>query len=567
LELRSRRDLYMTVFLGYFVVVTQFLFAQGLPLAVYLAAVVLGLTAVLNAMNRADPAAPLVPAFGLALRLLGAAVPAMLVLFVLFPRLGGPLWGVAVQQAGAVTGMSDQISPGTISRLSQSRETAFRVRFEGQAPPPAARYWRGLVLWDTDGRTWTPGPPLDYRPDLLPEPTGRAVAYELTLEPTRQRYLFLLDLPRAAPPDAVLAAELTARAREQVTRRLSYRAEAWPEARPVGLDAAARERGLWLPHTVTPRMEELVAKWRDGSADDAAVVQAALAHFRTQPFVYTLAPPALGEFPEDQFLFETRSGFCEHYATSFTLLMRIAGIPARVVVGYQGGEYNPRGEHWIVRQSDAHAWSEVWLPGQGWTRVDPTAAVAPERIDYAIGAAALAEGAPVIFQITDPGAMQQLLREVRWLADTLELGWHHWVVGFSRERQLGLLDQLGLGELAGYGQALLAVALGIVALGVGRLLLQVAGGGSDDPLRAAYTRLQHKLARAGLTAPPWLGPRDLQQAAVRAFPEHGGELQRLFGLYIGLRYGRPVADRRPLRRFRRGVRWLRLRKDPAPRVR
>lgn len=559
LELRSRRDLYMAVFLGYFVVVTQFLFQQGLPLAAYLGGVVVGLTGVLVAMNRATPGAPLGPALAQAGRLLAAAVPAMAVLFVLFPRLTGPLWGLSVNLSGAITGISNEISPGSISQLSQSRATAFRVTFEDPVPPPAARYWRGLVLWDTDGRTWSSGPPLPYGyRGALPTVSGNPVRYEVTLEPTQQPYLFLLDLPRAAPTDAHLAPELTAQTRTAITRRLTYRGEAWPEGRQTRLTAQERERGLWLPDTVTPRMEALVAGWRAEGAEGPVMVQKALAHFHTQPFVYTLAPPPLGEAPEDQFLFDTKRGFCEHYATSFTLLMRLAGIPARVVVGYQGGEFNPHGDHWIVRQSDAHAWTEVWLEGGGWTRIDPTAAVAPERIEHSIGSEQGEEGAPVLFELEAPGALGRMLREARWLADSLELGWHRWVVGYSRDRQLGLLSDLGLGRLAGYGQGLLAVGLGAAALGLGALLLQLAGAGPAEPVRDAYRRLQRKLSRAGLVVHPWDGPSDLQRAALAAFPEHGPELRRLFALYIGLRYGRRPGGRREVRRLRRGVRWLRL---------
>lgn len=561
LELRSRRDVYMAVFLGYFVILTQFLFQQGLWLAIYLSPVVLGLTAVLVAMNRADPAAPLQGAGVQALRLLAAAVPAMVVLFVLFPRLGGPLWGFAIGSGAAVTGITNQVSPGSVSQLSLSSATAFRVRFEaGAVPPPQARYWRGLVLWDTDGRNWTTGPPLPYGArGSLPEPVGRPVRYEVTLEPTQQPYLFLLDLPRAAPQDARLFPELTAQTRETITRRITYVGESWPEARQTQLTAHERERGLWLPDTITPRMEALVAGWRRAARDDAGVVAAARNYFHTQPFVYTLTPPRLGARPEDEFLFETRRGFCEHFATSFALLMRLAGIPARLVIGYQGGEYNPLGEHWIVRQSDAHAWVEVWLPGTGWSRVDPTSEVAPERIEHSIGAADATEGAPVVFEVGDPGPLRRWLRDARWLVDSVELGWHRWVVGFTQERQHGLLKDLGLGRFAGYWQGLLAVVLGAVALAVGALLLRLVGNPRGEPVRDAYRRLQDKLVRAGLAVPPWLGPRDLQQAALSAFPQRAPELRRLFDLYIGLRYGRRQAAASERRRFLRAVRSLRLR--------
>lgn len=558
LELRSRRDVYMVVFLGYFVIVTQFLFSQSLLLALYLSIIIVAMTGLLVAMNRARPDAPLAPAFKQSIRLLGAAVPAMLVMFVLFPRLGGPLWGIGLGSKGSMTGMSDEISLGSISQLSQSNATAFRVKFDQSLPPPEQRYWRGVVLWRADGDNWRAGQSLASGEVPLLAVDDAPLTYEVTLEPTQRTWLFVLDLPQVPPNVGQLSSDLVATTRTPIRRRTIYRTEAWPTGRIVDINESERRLGLQLPLTISDRMRALVKDWRQHVRSDADLVERALTYFRDQKFVYTLAPPPLGTRPEDQFLFETKQGFCEHYATSFTLLMRLAGIPARIVAGYQGGEYNPHGNHLIVRQSDAHAWTEVWLPDYGWKRVDPTAAVAPARVEHAITDTETRPGAPVVFEFEEGSAMFDLLREARWLADSFELGWHRWVVGFSRDRQRGLLTDLGFGSLGAYSQALLAVGLGALAMAAGALLLRLAGEGEKDPVRDAYRRLQWRLRRAGLHVAPWLGPRDLKQAAQLAFPERATDLGQVFDSYIALRYGSGKQRKRAVRRFRLNTLRLRL---------
>jgi transglutaminase-like putative cysteine protease len=557
LEVRTRRDVYMAVFLGYFVVVTQFLFVQSLWVALYLGVLVVGLTSILPGMNRAGPAPPLLPALAQSGKLLAAAVPAMLVLFVLFPRLGGPLWAFSAPGAGAVTGIDDRMSPGAIGRLAESDAVAFRVDFAGDPPAPGARYWRGPVLWDTDGWTWA-----NVEPDQPAAPalagTDEAVRYEVTLEPTRKRWLFPLDLPLAVSVANERNGALVVTAVERVDKRVVFTAESAPGAWIGELSAVERERALALPVTVTGRMETLVTGWRQEFGEGEGLVNAALRHFREQPFVYTLRPPTLGASPDDAFLFETRRGFCEHYASAFVLLMRIGGVPARVVTGYQGGELNPRGGHLVVRQRDAHAWAEVWLADSGWVRVDPTAAVAPERIERSISAEQDAgAGSPVVFRTADVGAVGRLLREARWMIDSMELGWHRWVIGFSRDRQERLLEGLGLQGLRGYAQGLAAVVVGGMALAAGILLLRLRGGRRQDPVKRSYERLRRKLERAGLPTSAAAGPRDIERAAIAGFPAQEAQLRELFGLYVRLRYGRSAAAR-DQHRFRAGVSRLRL---------
>jgi transglutaminase-like putative cysteine protease len=454
-----------------------------------------------------------------------------------------------------VTGLSDRLDPGSVSQLGQSRALAFRVTFDGERPPPADLYWRGPVFWDTDGRSWSAAEPSGLADDM--QAGGPTWTQQVTLEPSNQRWLFALDRALAAPDGAVLSRDGQVLSNVPLTERRHYRAVSVLGMGEERLTGEERERALALPPALaTPRMRALVAGWLPGDADPAAVVSAALRHFREQPFVYTLYPPPLPENVVDGFLFDTRRGFCEHYASSFVVLMRLAGIPARVVGGYQGGEWNPVGEHLVVRQSDAHAWAEVWLEGR-WQRVDPTAAVAPERIERPIDVAAAQEGSPVSFQGPTSGWLANLWRDGGWLLDGMELAWQRWVVGYTDRTQAGLLASLGLDWLSGYRLALASV----IAAGLGMLplwlLLRRQGGSREDPALRAYRRLQAKLSKAGLTLSPGMAPSAVRDLAMAHFPDQRLAIHRIVALYLAQRYGaQPKAA--TLRRLAGAVRRLRL---------
>jgi transglutaminase-like putative cysteine protease len=556
LEVRTRRDVYVTVILGWFVLVTQFLYDQGLALAAFLMLPFLIFTFLLARLHYAGPVSPGVTA-GVTLRLTLYAMPIAAVLFVLFPRLGGPLWGFAVDQGTAATGLSDTMSPGTFARVVQSTETAFRVRFDGEPPAPTDRYWRGPVLWHTDGRTWSAEELPDERPGPL-EALVEPVAYEVTLEPHRRRWLFGLDLPVSAPQGARLRPDHQLLADRDVVSRQTYRLASVTRFRAGALTAAERRLALQLPEQVSQRTRQQAERWRSAAATPAEVVDRALSLFRDEPFVYTLAPPPLGDDPTDAFLFETRRGFCEHFSSSFVLLMRLAGVPARVVTGYQGGELNPRGDYLLIRQSDAHAWAEVWLPETGWLRVDPTAHVAPERVESAIDPGrSLAEGR-VAFDV-DLDWLRGLTRQLVWLVDAANLNWHRWVVGYDRERQDYLMRNLRLAGLDGYRLGLVAVgAAGLVVLGV--LVLALRAPGARDPVVSAYARLCRKLSRAGLVRESYEGPRDYLERAALSLPQQAEALREIGRLYELLRYG-PGRSPGATQRLRRAVSRLTVPRD------
>jgi transglutaminase-like putative cysteine protease len=554
LELRARRDIHITVFLGYFLVLTQFLYDQSLLLAAYLFLGIFALISVQVGLSRVDIALRLQLRNSLAM--LAGALPLALVVFLLFPRLQSPLWGISTQ--GAVTGISEEMTLGNIGSLSRSNDIAFRVRFFDPPPDPGQRYWRGPVLWNTDGERWSPG----VQPvRSLPAISGNdsAIDYEMTLEPTGSYWLFGLDVVADRPSGTHLNGNFALVNNQRVNKRISYLVSSDPDYRMLALSDYERRMALQLPPRISPRVRTLVAEWQATTdpAQPLQLVQEALAYYREQPFVYTLSPGVLQGDAIDQFLFETRRGFCEHYAGSFALLMRLAGIPSRVVIGYQGGEKNPHAEHWVVRQSDAHAWTEVWLPQLGWWRIDPTAAVAPERIERPINAALSQDSDRVIFRLDDSGLARALWLNAAWIADAVDLGWHQWVVGFTAERQSSLLQKLGLRELKGLGLAIALLIGCALAITLVFLVAKIPRGKAQDPLPALWQKLLHKLQRAGVKAPPWQGPDTICDVAAQTYPKASEQLLAINRMYVQMRYGQGE-HRQQIAALRKRINRLRL---------
>lgn len=508
-EAATRRDAYLLLFLGYFVALTEFLFEQGLGTVLYMLAPLLLLTCALIALQQSEPlrfdAQPLRKAAAMSAQ----ALPLMLVLFLVFPRLA-PLWQVPLPGVnGAATGLSDHIAPGDIAELSQSDELVFRAQFEGPAPARAQLYWRALVFDAFDGRAWRAGGDGERPLRESAPPQGPALDYRIYLEPTRQRWLLSLRRPLSVDPKTSLTADYLLLASAPVHEKFSYRVRSYPQA---PLDAALgereRRRQLQLPAAGNPRARALAQRLRAEAGSDGDLVERALRLFRDQPYVYTLKPPPLGEHSVDEFLFDTRRGFCEHYAGAFTFLMRAAGMPARVVAGYQGGEINPRNGSVLLHQFDAHAWAEVWLRGRGWVRVDPTAAVAPQRIEAglegAVGSGEFLAQAPF-----SPQRYRHLgwINALRMRLDTVNYFWTRWVLNYRDQTQadvlqraLGSIDPLRLGALVlgGGGAALALVAI---------ILFARRREPRLPPELRCYRRFCRELARRGYPLPPGMAPR------------------------------------------------------------
>lgn len=547
LEARTHRDGLVLLLLGYFLVMSNLLYSQSPLMAIYLFGVVIVLLAAQIMVRRQHVALPTRGALRLSLRLSLQALPVMLILFVLFPRIPGPLWGLPKDAHSGLTGLDDKMTPGAISQLIASPEVAFRVRFAGPVPPANQLYWRGPVLWRYDGTSWTRS--LDLPRQRFPYTVqGKSIDYTVVLQPHGNRWLFALELPYSLPPDSGLTTAFEMLRRNPVNELMRYPVRSYPHYQTGDLEPVWRWRALQLPPG-NPRARALALEWRATQAEPAGVVRTALAYIREQDFFYTLEPPAeLVEHNIDHFLFDTRRGFCEHFASSFVFLMRAAGIPARVVTGYQGGEINTLGGYFIVRQSDAHAWAEVWLQGQGWTRVDPTAAVSPARIEGGIQAA------------IDPVSLPFMARRgVSWLHelalswDTLNTLWNEWVLAYGPDLQREFLSGLGFGPIDGWGMTIgMIVALGLlIALFAAAHLLSRRA--AADPAVRLYERFCARLARRGLMRQAHEGPLDFTARAALRYPQWAAQLRRIGQLYASLRYGRALPDAAALRQFRQSI--------------
>ncbi|MDM7323199.1 MAG: DUF3488 and transglutaminase-like domain-containing protein [Gammaproteobacteria bacterium] len=513
LESRTRRDGGLLGLLGLFLLLTLFLFDQG-PLTALWA---LGAFALLLGLlgDLASPLEPpplrrrlrgLVPTMGLAL-------PVALLLFVFVPRPAAPLFGLP-QTDRAVTGLSDSLAPGTIADLSRSEAVAFRATFAGAEPTREQLYWRGPVFWHFDGRRWARLPDLPRPETLAMEPGETLLEYSLILEPQGNAILPALDLPVEAPEGTRLLLDHDLRFnRPQETRRL-LDLRAAPHARlDLDLPEGLRQQALQLPAGENPLLLDLGASWQ--GLEPRERIEAALRLFRAQGFRYTLRPPVLPEQDAmDAFLFDTRAGFCEHYASAFVLLMRAAGLPARVVTGYQGGERHPDG-YWLVRQGDAHAWAEVWIKSEGWLRVDPTAAIAPERIESGL-AAAVPETVGEL-----PAALRRdfgFLHHAKLRLDSIENRWNRWVLGFDRADQRALLEQLGWRgdlQLGLWG----ALGIGLGLLGIIALAASRRPRTRTAPAQRLWARFERALGTLGLSRHPNEGPRAFARRIACEHPE------------------------------------------------
>ena len=461
LETRKRRDQFVLLFISIFLVMSSLLREQHLwSLPYLLGSTLIILTAWLRVS--AGDSETTKQSFATGGRLLMYAAPLAIAMWVFFPRLASPFWSVPIDTSRAMSGLSDTMSPGDISSLSMSNAVAFRVQFDGKIPEARDRYWRGLVMTRFNGRTWTGSEPLMDR-NAVSEiiERGEPVSYEITLEPTRQQWVFAMDLPKIWSLDRTFMGPQQQLSRiTPIEQRVSYNVVSYPEyILQTDLSAMSRQWYTSVPDSGNTQSKELALKMRAAAGSDSAFIDAVLAKFHVEEYFYTLQPPALGSNSIDRFLFDTRQGFCEHYASAFAFMMRSAGIPTRIILGYQGGEINPMGGHLIVRQSDAHAWTEVWLERYGWYRVDPTAAVAPERIEYGTRGAEL-EGLGESWGFSTPS---KLLQNLTMTWDALNAKWNDWVLGYGPETQNKFMNWLGMDD-PNWRKMLLTLVCSVVGL-------------------------------------------------------------------------------------------------------
>ena len=576
LELRSPRDFTIVALLSYFMVLSAFFYNQSLGLSLYLAAAI-GLNAVALIRCHSGGRREVWPAVRLALGLAAQSLPLVVLLFVVFPRVHGDFFRQFTGGNQGQTGMSDHLTPGSFSSLAQSNELAFRANIgEGRTVPAGELYWRGLVLEICEhAMSWRSFESTTTLPGTNKPLPGR-IEQQITLIPQGERWLFALDRPVEIRPSSSLHGTLfknnVLRSPNPVFNKVIYTVYSDP-APVLAQELSDQERRLYthVPNDVSPRVAALARGWKQQSRTPDEVVQAARQFFRTGGFTYTLKP---GRLPArdaiDHFLFTSRQGFCEHYAAAFSTLMRLAGVPARVVVGYQGGEYNRWGGHYTIRQSDSHAWSEVYIDGRGWQREDPTALVAPERVSYGAESytAFLGDG-PMsdemrldrLNALNAPGSLRWLFHNGLQAWDTVDQQWNTMVLGYDQDTQLTVMEKLGVARLDWLGGTAMTLAVAFFILGLGAMIMRPAvwtRAAPVDPARRLYQRFCARLARAaGVQRAAAEGPLDYSRRAVEAMPAHAPDIQRITGLYVASRYAPPGAPDRATAELRVAVKAFR----------
>ena len=547
IEIYHRRDALVLLYVALFVAATTFLFYQSIGVALY---VMLALGVVITALNsifqnpmQNDMMRPLRRSG----RLLLFSLPMMLVLFLLFPRIG-PLWSIPLDRQAARSGLSDTMSPGEISQLTRSDELAFRAAFSDAPPLPSQRYWRSLVYSHFDGRRWT-REPWEQRARLEDErliDESSPVTYEVIYEPSRRRWLVALDQPAVAPRDYRLGYARTLVSDRPVDRRINYEVTSYLQYKlsPELLSERKRALFLQLPEAGNERARALADQWwRAAQQRPEPFVQQVLNYFRGD-FSYTLTPPALQGDTIDQFLFETRQGFCGHYAGALAFLLRSVGVPARVVGGYQGGEWNPYEGYLTVRQYDAHAWVEYWQPAGGWVRVDPTAAISPDRVE---GSADQVFAQDPAFLSETPLARLRLgqdgwLAELRRRAEAINFNWPRWVLNYQGQ-QIELLKGL-LGQLSMVKMVLAMMGpVALILAAVAWFQLRDRRRRSSDPISRGLTKILKRLERQGFQRHPSEPLHRFLRRVAEAAPEVADPLLRLAQADEAVRYAEEAGQR------------------------
>jgi transglutaminase-like putative cysteine protease len=539
LETRDHRDYTILIFIAFFLLFAELLYDQSLWMIPFTGVTTLFCAATLMRLHDGGARLSYSDALKRCVRMGLQAAPLAILLFLFFPRLQGQFWALP-SRGGATSGLSDSMSPGDVTHLSLSDDVAFRVEFTGTPPPPFNLYWRAIVLHGFDGRTWrrtreAPSPP-------SVQPLGSIYEYRLLLEPTNQSWIPVLDVPLDWQlPRSAMSGDMQLVTAEPVSKVTAISVRSTIQYKfGEQLSTWARNTDLQLPERSNPRARELAQKLLSQAGDEKQYINTVLRMFNRENFSYTLEPSPLGLNAVDDFLFNTHNGFCEHYASAFTVLMRSAGIPARVVTGYQGGEFNGMGNYMIVRQADAHAWSEVWLKGEGWVRIDPTAAIAPERVNKGLQSA-LSDAEPV------PGRM---LRRFEWL-NSMRLGfdavntfWKKHIVQFDALKQQSLLANVGIDSTDWRTLGLTLVIIFVIFfLGLLVYLTWRYKPAPIDPAAREYLKLQHKLEALQIVRLPHEGPSDFLKRAATLQPARATQLKDISDAYVALRYSpRPEDD-------------------------
>ena len=533
LETWRKRDAWMVVTLCYFVILTRFFYSQDILLILYLLVSVLVITHTLFVLQHNDDGKYFLKSeIKQTSSLMLAGIPLAALFFLFFPRLGSPIWGSPDFFGSGKTGISEEMSPGSISQLFSDDSTAFRVVFDSEIPEMSQLYWRGPVLWDFDGMTWSRNKKVSsIQRDLKKTGDYPIVHYEVELEPTGQKYLFALDYVVDFPSKADLKADSQLMTELDINQLRHYKASSviQPFNPYESLSRADFERLLGLPTGYNSKTQQLVQTWKSSTKSPLELIQKILQWFAEDEFYYSYTPPLLQGDTVDQFLFETKSGFCEHYASAFTYMMRAAGVPARIVTGYQGGTVNE--EYLQVKQSDAHAWSEVWIHGKGWMRVDPTAAVSPLRVER--GSQAL------ISENSRSWHDTEWYRKLGEKYDRVRHKWNKWIREYNALKQKALFQIIGFEK---QDAKAIVIVLGIIMLATTVLVMLFLYLTRPKQKLSQYDKVLNQFiklfAKDGLTKLNYQGVIEYSESIKKQYPQLKDEIDNFIGLYIKLRFSK-----------------------------
>ena len=559
LEAHTAREFQVMVLMGWVLCLCGFFLSQDFAAALcLLTAFALLLVALIQFHRAASPGA-FWPPLRTACKLLAQAVPLIVLLFVLFPRIGTGFRFEFRDLRAAGTGFSDRLSPGSIASLANSSGIAFRAEFPGSnTRPTGPMYWRGAVMWHCDGMEWrAPYAPASISRAPNQSPSGNTIRQRITLAPHGARWMFALDRPFEIPRGAMLVRGDYIWSVQPIRKTRRYEVVSSPEVTRNDLTPYERQEALELPASISPVVRELAQSWVAQNSNSRAIISSALQFFRTQGFRYSLSPGEYKKNDLEQFLFHRRVGFCEHYAASFATLMRLAGIPARVVVGYLGGEYNDLGDFFLVRQADTHAWCEVWLPESGWMRLDPTNVVAPGRASLDLNSFLDGRIASGQMESRRSAFLARLARSaiftnIRLAWETLNYQWDTRLLGFDADVQDVFLSSIGIANHGPYFLIVEVLTIAVVMLVIYFGWMQLRTRSRVNPVKVLYERFCRKIARLGAQRHPWEGPSDFSMRAAQLLPHESERIRQISNTYVSLRYA-PEPDAIMLDRFAKEV--------------
>jgi protein-glutamine gamma-glutamyltransferase len=543
LEAHTAREFQVMVMMAWVLCLCGFSLSQDFAIALCLMAAFVLLLVALVQFHRGSSPGAFWPPLATTCKLLGQAAPLVILLFFLFPRINAGFRFEIRDLHSATSGFSDRLSPGSIASLANSSAIAFRAEFpDNRTRLQGPLYWRGIVMWHCEGMEWrAPRAPEAIDRSSAQSQGGRFTRQRITLAPHGARWMFALDRPFGVPAGAILAEGNYLWSTQPIRKTRRYELVSSPEIAPKKLEAGERELATEVPTSISPAVRELAQSWTAQNSNPRAIVNNALGFFRAHRFRYSLSPGDYKKNDLDEFLFRRRVGFCEHYAATFATMMRLAGIPARVVVGYLGGEYNDLGRFFLVRQSDTHAWCEVWLPDNGWTRVDPTSAVAPGRASLDLNSflerrLAPGEAGAGRSALVSQLAQLAIFNNIRLAWEALNYEWDTRILGFDTDVQEALLASAGITTHGSLSVIIEIVLIAVALLVIYAVWMRLRSRVLADRVKLLYERFCRKAAKLGVRRDPWEGPSHFSRRVVESLPNESERIRHITDSYIALRY-------------------------------